>query len=513
MLTPSTLAGSLRLDTLKVGQLGVTLQNSGPIIASFSQGRFDIERASFVGPSSELHVSGGGSIEGGLGLDLSGAVDLAILPSFSHELVEAGGRLALECKVSGQLDRPAVFGQARVQDASLRFSSLPFPIQNVQGQVTFSAQRVIFDSVTAQVLGGRLSLTGVASLSGRHLGSMRFEIEGDRLALSPREGIDLSLGGQTVLAWHEGDRIPKLSGTLRLDRMRYTRPIKMGRTISDFAKKERADVQSYDPDADMLALDLRIVETEPMHVENNLIDADITIDDQKELFRLVGTDQRFGLLGNMNIRRGKVRLRDRSFDIKEGEITFDSAVRVRPSFDVRAVTDVRRTAQLGQTSWHIGVHAWGTPESFQFALTSDPYLSEDDIALLLAVGMTHTELAQLQTSDLTGTAALEALATVTGVEREVQRALPAIDDVHIASSYSLRSNRTEPQLHLGKRIADRVRLDASTGLSQSRDFSTGVEYQISDKTSVGAVYNNQTSTSASQLGDVGLDLKWRLEFD
>ena len=73
--------------------------------------------------------------------------------------------------------------------------------------------------------------------------------------------------------------------------------------------------------------------------------------------------------------------------------------------------------------------------------------------------------------------------------------------------------RTEPQLHVGKRLADRLRLDASTGLSQSRDFSTGVEYQISDKTSVDAVYNNQTSTSASQLGDVGVDLKWRLEFD
>jgi translocation and assembly module TamB len=114
---------------------------------------------------------------------------------------------------------------------------------------------------------------------------------------------------------------------------------------------------------------------------------------------------------------------------------------------------------------------------------------------------------------MTGTAALEALATVTGVGREVKRAHPALADLRIASSYSQRSQRTEPQLHLGKRIADRVRMEASTGLSEARDFSTGVEYQISDKTSVGAAYNNQTSTSASQLGDVGVDLKWRLEFD
>jgi hypothetical protein len=30
---------------------------------------------------------------------------------------------------------------------------------------------------------------------------------------------------------------------------------------------------------------------------------------------------------------------------------------------------------------------------------------------------------------------------------------------------------------------------------------------------VQAVYNNQNTTSASQIGDVGVDLKWRLEFD
>ena len=54
---------------------------------------------------------------------------------------------------------------------------------------------------------------------------------------------------------------------------------------------------------------------------------------------------------------------------------------------------------------------------------------------------------------------------------------------------------------------------ASTALSQARDFSTGVDYQISDKTSVGARYNNNTKLSYSQLGDVGVDVKWRLEFD
>ncbi|HEX2676353.1 MAG TPA: translocation/assembly module TamB domain-containing protein, partial [Polyangiales bacterium] len=515
LLTPAQLAGDVRLDTLEVGQLGVKLKNDGPLIASFDAGKFSIERASFAGPGSVLTVKGGGSLDNGLALELNGDLDLGILPSFSRALSEAHGRASLDFKVSGRLDNPAVFGRASVTKGMLRMNALPFPVEDIDGNVTFSAQRLIFENWKAQLLGGNVTVNGAAALEGTSIGSFRLDIGAERLALAPREGVQLTVGGQTALAWQKGERLPKLTGTLRLSRTRYTRSITMGRTLGDFTKKERKEIETYDPEADMLALDLRIVDSEPMHVENNLIDATIAIDDAKEPFRLVGTDQRFGVLGNMNIRRGTVRLRDRAFEIKEGEITFDSAVRVQPSFDVHAVTDVRRSAQqaAGQVNWHIGVHAWGTPESFQFELQSDPYLSQDDIALLLAVGMTHSELAQLQTSDLTGTAALEALSTVTGVDREVQRALPAIDDVHIASGYSQRTNRTEPQLHVGKRLADRVRLDASTGLSQSRDFSTGVEYQISDKTSVDAVYNNQTKTSASQIGDVGVDLKWRLEFD
>jgi len=216
-------------------------------------------------------------------------------------------------------------------------------------------------------------------------------------------------------------------------------------------------------------------------------------------------------VGSMAVRKGKIRFRERTFDIRQGDVHFDDETRIDPRFDLRATTEVRRTTD--RSDWRIEIHAFGSRDHFQFELSSEPYLSEDDIALLLTVGMTHAELAQLQTSELASTAALEALATVTGVSGEVHRALPQIDDFRISSVYSERTNRTEPQVVIGKRIAENVRLSAQTGIAESRDFKTGVELELNDKTSVQAVYNNQNTTSASQIGDVGVDLKWRLEFD
>ncbi|HKP58389.1 MAG TPA: translocation/assembly module TamB domain-containing protein [Polyangiales bacterium] len=514
MLEPTTLEGDLALDVVKFGQLGVALENEGPIRAQFARGEFSLEQATLIGPSnSKVSISGGASLTGGLAFELNGNVDLSILPSFTAQLKEAKGRLTTQIKLTGMLDKPSVFGQAHIEAGKLRLSSLSFPIEGLEASATFSEQRVLFERVSAKLLGGEVQVSGLATLGGRRVESIRVELQGQRVAYAPREGVDLVMGGQGLVTWQHGDRLPKLSGTLRLDRAMYSRPITMGRTLRDFNKTERADIASYNPEADNLALDLRIVQSEPLRIQNNLIDADITIDDSKDAFRLLGTDQRFGVLGRMSIRRGTVRLRNTAFAISQGEITFDNPARVEPSFDIHGDTEVRHnTTQGSQINWQIAAHAWGTPDSFRFALTSTPYLSEDDIALLLAVGVTQTELAQFK-SDMTGTAALEALATVTGVDREVQRALPAIDEVRIASAYSQRSQRTEPQLHVGKRIADRVRLDASTALSEARDFGAGVEYQISDKTSVGAAYTNQTANSPSHLGDVGVDLKWRLEFD
>jgi len=514
MFTPELLAGSLALDRIALGQAGVTLENEGPIALHFGGGRFELEHAAFMGPSTEVRIAGGGSLTGGLALSVDGSVDLGILPTFSPAVSEASGSVQFEVKVSGALDKPGVFGQASAEGASLRLKAAPYPVDAIDAQVTFSAERVLVERISARLMGGTVVMNGAAALQGRKLGSFRLELTGDRLLATPREGVEVAFGGRGELSWKRGDRLPKLQGTLRLGRTRYTRPISVGTTLVELTKKQRVDVDTYDPALENVALDLRVQQSEALHVDNNLIEAELVIDDGKEPFRLLGTDQRFGVLGNMDIRRGTIRVRDRPFTIRDGEITFGSAARVEPRFEVRADTDVRRSVEMGQLHWRVGVHAFGTPESFQFELTSDPYLSQDDIALLLAVGSTQAELAQMATSTLTSTAALEALARVTGVEREVKRALPAIDDVSIGSGYSSRTARTEPQLHLGKRLADRIRVSASTALSGSRDFTSRVEYQISDKTSVGARYNNnRTKLSNSQVGDVGVDLKWRLQFD
>jgi len=139
MFAPEQLAGSLHLDKVELGQAGVVLKNAGPIAARFGHGSVTLERASFVGPGSEIHIEGGAAADAGLGLSLAGSVDLRILPNFSQSVQDASGSLQLlDVKVTGPLAQPAIVGRARVDAREVRLHDVPFAIDSVAGQLTFS---------------------------------------------------------------------------------------------------------------------------------------------------------------------------------------------------------------------------------------------------------------------------------------------------------------------------------------------------------------------------------------
>jgi translocation and assembly module TamB len=298
-----------------------------------------------------------------------------------------------------------------------------------------------------------------------------------------------------------------------LERMVYSRPIELGATLEELTRTERAEVVTFRPDEEHVTLDLHVTDDVPLVVRNNLVEAELRIDGGERPFRIVGTDQRFGMLGDMRFDRGRIFFRNNAFDIVPGgSVNFDDETAIDPSFDVHAATSLRRGTDVGEASWRILLDVSGTSDTLRLATRSDPEMPQEDILLLLAVGMTRAEV-EAQAGDVGSTAALEALASVTGVDREVRRALPVIDDFRLGTAYSVRTSRTEPQITIGKRIADRIRLSATTGISEARDFRAVIEAQLDDTTSVSVGYDNYNLTSGASFGNFGADLRWRLEFE
>ena len=223
---------------------------------------------------------------------------------------------------------------------------------------------------------------------------------------------------------------------------------------------------------------------------------------------------------------GHVRLTRNEFEIQQGRVRFDDPTRIAPLVDVTAVTEFRRyggtstdvnssskqSTTSGTGDWRVSMRAHGDAETLRIDLTSQPALSQDDIFLLLTLGLTRAELDQLQSSSVGESVALEALGALTGADQAVTEAIPVIDECRLGS-YASRAGRTEPSITIGKRLSDRIRAFITSGLNESGDVRSNVEIKLNPKLSLEGSYDNVNDVSSSTLGNLGADLRWRLDFE
>lgn len=521
---PETLQGAVVLSEVRLQQDDLEVHNVRPVELVFDDGELAVNKARFVGPGSRLRVRGRASLEDGLALQLNGEVDLGLLARLSQTITEASGSIAARLSISGPLADPELYGTAVVSDGAFRFASFDTPVEHLAGRIEFSQRSVLFEDFTADVSGGTLTASGQAALREQEIERYSFDLSARGVRYTIGEGIDSTFGATTRFAWNRGDRLPALSGELVVDRLSYTRPIELRGILGEAAsrmatrllgsRRQRTEVRRYDPEQDVVRLDLRVTQRAPFRIRNNLVDAELRIQTAEQQFRIVGTDQRFGLQGALEVVRGTLFFQNNEFDMRRGLIRFDDSTRIDPHVDVEALTEIRRASDLSAPSWRVILNLSGPSENLRLQTRSEPGLPEPDILMLLAFGMTRGELQQLQQGgDLAGAAALEALTAVTGFDRELQRALPLIDDFRVTTGYSTRTGRSEPRLSVGRRIADQVRVSATTGLSESRDVRAAVEVQLDENQRVGVSYDNYNNTGANSLGNLGIDWGVRLEFE
>jgi translocation and assembly module TamB len=66
---------------------------------------------------------------------------------------------------------------------------------------------------------------------------------------------------------------------------------------------------------------------------------------------------------------------------------------------------------------------------------------------------------------------------------------------------------------LGKRITDNVRATVTTGITENREVRSNIEWRLNRRMSVQTSYDNVNDVSNSALGNIGADLRFRLEFE
>jgi translocation and assembly module TamB len=453
-------------------------------------------------------------------------VDLSVLAGVVPKLDRAAGSLSGSVRVTGRASDPQVDGQASVRASELAIRGVPSPINDVAIDLRADASEVRVAHGSAKFSGGTLTLGGRVPIRNLGLGNAELTLAARNVRLAPSDGISAGVDADLALAFEDGGldkrKLPHLTGEVVIDSLEYTRPINVAGDIGALGAAKRTEIETYDPSLDAISMDLRVRAKTPLRIKNNLVEAQIALENG---LVVSGTNQRFGLRGEMHaLPGGRLRLPFGTsvFDIQQAIVRFDDPTRIAAHVDIQATTEYRRTSSQSSgasstssttgTTWRIALHAYGDSNDLKIDLTSDPPLQQEDIVLLLTVGITRAEADQIQAGTLGASVALEALSAVTGTSSAVTKVVP-VDEFGVGSAYSPHTGRNEPTLNVGKRLTQNVSANVSTTVSGTNELYANIMWKLGKNFSVQGSYdnvNNQVTSSA--VGNLGVDLRWRIEF-
>jgi translocation and assembly module TamB len=504
-------------DELVVPEITLALETPGGLGGSATlSGRV---RSLFVDPALDIHG------------DLA-PLDLAMLTGVVPKVDRAAGVMTGTLSVGGRASAPVVVGALHLASGELAVRGLPSPITGIQLEVVANSKEIHIARGTAKFAGGDVQASGSIPITKEGFGRAKAELVATGIHIAPADGVsatfDTDLEISSTLGSSGEDALPHVTGQVTVTAFEYTRPVNLD--LNALSRSNKTSAPTYDPSRDSVKLEVAVKSRVPLRLKNNLVEASLAIDSGSLM--VTGTNQLFGLRGGLKVLpAGHFHILANDFDIRQGTIRFDDATRIVPNVDVLAVTEYRRytdtttaaaagagagpegiASQGAGNVWRISLHAYGDVDDLRLDMTSDPPLSHEDIVLLLTIGMTGAEVAQVQAGSLGTSAALEALATASGADRAVKNAIPLIDDFRFGSAYSSKTGRTEPQVIVGKHLADAVRATVATSVGEDQELRATVEWRLSQRLGVLGSYDNINDVSSSTVGNVGVDLRWHIEF-
>jgi autotransporter translocation and assembly factor TamB len=407
---------------------------------------------------------------------------------------------------------PTLSGSMEINDGRIRHFSLPHALDRISGVVTFDSNGINLDELTARIGNGPVTFGGSIGIDGYRPGLVDVTMTGENMTLrypagpSPwlRATVDAELSVQGPV-----DAL-QLGGTVSVLSAEYTKNFESGVNVFDFGQDQAATASTTAAPTLPLSYNVRITAPSTVSARNNLLQEVVA---SAEL-DLVGTFDRPGLLGNIDLDRGDVFFGGKRYQIRRAGIQFNNRAAIEPFFDIEAGTRVRVPGE----TYDITVTATGPDPIKTMAFSSDPDLPDYQLfALLFSDIAPNRDVEQAQYAGITPQEQLfrdqmTRLLTnaATGeFNRAVQEAF-AVESFNLSTSLldpNQQSARLDPaaRVTILKRVGNRVYLTYSRSLSSTtRDQVIVVEIDQTDQLS--------WILSRNEDGTYALDLRLRRTF-
>jgi translocation and assembly module TamB len=471
----------------------VQLSNDQAIRLTYRENEVRIEQAHLHGPDTDFRLSGSARFDRNRPLDfaISGGVNLRLVKGLLPAL-DAEGRAEVNVSIGGTMSRPEVIGQTSVRDASANYAEFPVGLSNVNGNFVFNRSQLLFDHVTAEAGGGRMSLSGSVTYGE---GPLRYEVTATTSTIRIRypEGMSWLAGG--TLRFSGTTTAALLSGRVQVNRLLFA----PGVDITSFfasASGPSGGTTTTSSFLQNLAFDVEGQTSPGARIE--WTGAHIEVDGN---VRLRGTWDRPVLLGHVHLLSGEMPFRGNTFQLTRGDINFANPFRLDP------VLDVELTSNISQ--YQVTIDFSGPADRLSMNYRSDPPLPDSDIVALLALG-SPGEISALRsqpgTSQNYGATALLTEAITSGIGGRIEH-LFGISQFRVDPFAA--GNTTESNAAARITVVEQVARGLT--ITYSTNAATTNQYQL-----IQVEYAVKRNVSVEFLRDIngtyGFDIKWVRHF-
>jgi autotransporter translocation and assembly factor TamB len=456
-----------------------------------------------VADEGTVTISGWLGMDRTVSLEINGSAPFSMAEMIVPDLQDMTGRLLLDARVTGTLDRPGVTGALKLSNLGLTLPDMSGKLHDISGIVRFQQADITIEEITGLLGTGRFRLSGTASLDGYLPAAMDVRLTAEAVPVIVPDKMELTLDANLALIRDAGQAVVRGEVVL-VDGVYFQDAELVGQTDiirSPFVKKKEPlpDTASRLPSfLKGLSLDLKLKYRLPLTVDNNIglleIQPDLTVK---------GSLDQPVILGEARIDSGEVLFQRTPFAVEKGAIIFTNPYKTEPRIDLTASTAIRQ--------WKIYLKATGTPEQLEIELTSDPHEEQGDILSLLVFGR--------PTRDMTAGAGdsenqAETLATfLAGAMSGDIRKMTGLDIVEVSTAENPDEEEEEVEegtngqsrITVGSKISDRLTLKYSVESGQNGLVQeNATDYRLTETTTVSGFQNNR--------GVFGGKLIFRYEF-
>jgi translocation and assembly module TamB len=481
-----------------------------PLIVELNPNEITLNNARFTGPGTNVFLNGAKSIraKGQNNMTLEGSLNLRLLNTFSPNFF-FNGVTDVSMRVAGSHDDPRLTGSANLNGAQFAtlISNERLVLSSIKGRAIFNLNQIQIDSLTGNLGGGRVDLSGGVSLAGFSPSRYRFLLRGHDVTVPFPKNFRTTADGEVEIngARRGRDQLVAtiISGRLNVARSEYRQDI----DIADFINQRVEGTLTEGAGSASLIgptqLDLYLEGRDALVVNNNIADMLGSIS-----LRVIGPLDSPIISGRISATRGFVKFRDKRYELQRAFLDIPAQRNPDPILNINSETEIK--------GYTIYVSLTGSLTEPSATVRSDPPLPQADVVSLITTGnlaSSDTGLLSLAQPGIATAANLLADRLIAAPARKATDKLFGLTRFEIEPVLSARGAPPTARLTVGQQITKDLSVAYSTNLGADKNQVVSVEYRVSNRLSFVAQYEQGSVTGINtQTNNFSFEIKFRKRF-